>query len=51
VLDPAAIAAVHDEVLDEVAAAIAYADASPEPEVSSLTEDVYSSPIRIGAHA
>lgn len=51
VLDPEAIAAVHDEVLAEVDAAIAYADASPEPEVSSLTEDVYSSPIRIGAPA
>jgi TPP-dependent pyruvate/acetoin dehydrogenase alpha subunit len=38
-------------VLAETADAIAFADASPEPDVSTLTEDVYTNPILIGAGA
>jgi pyruvate dehydrogenase E1 component alpha subunit len=48
-LDPAAIAAVHESVLAETADAIAFADASPEPDIATLTEDVYTNPILIGA--
>lgn len=51
VFGPAAVAAVHEEILAEVADAIAYADASPEPDVATLLDDVYSNPITIGAHA
>jgi pyruvate dehydrogenase E1 component alpha subunit len=51
VLDPATMAAVHESVLAETADAIAFADASPEPDVSTLTEDVYTNPILIGAGA
>jgi len=51
VLDDAGLVAVHDEVLAEVAEAIAFADASPEPDVASLTEDVYTNPITIGVPA
>ena len=49
VLDPAAIAAVHEQVLAEVVDAIAFADASPDPDPASLTDDVYTNPITIGA--
>ena len=45
VLDADAIAAVHQEVLAEIADAIAYAESSPLPDVASLTDDVYSNPI------
>jgi TPP-dependent pyruvate/acetoin dehydrogenase alpha subunit len=48
VLDPDGAAAVHRRVLDEIADAIAFAEASDLPDVSSLTEDVYSNPI--GSH-
>jgi len=49
VLSPDAIAAVHAEVLADIAEAIAYAEASPLPDVSALTEDVYSNPITYAA--
>ena len=43
-----AIAVVHREVLDEIADAIAFAEASPLPDVAALTDDVYSNPILLG---
>lgn len=48
VLDPDGAAAVHGRVLDEIAEAIAFAESSPMPDVTALTEDVYSNPIEIG---
>jgi len=47
-LGPEAIAAVHAAVLDEIAEAIDFAEASPEPDVGTLTDDVYTDPIVIG---
>jgi len=49
ILGPDGAAAVHAEVLDEIAAAIAFADASPLPSLDSLTDDVYTNPIVIGS--
>jgi pyruvate dehydrogenase E1 component alpha subunit len=49
ILDTAGIAAVHAEVLAETADAIAFADSSPEPGIDTLTDDVYTNPILIGA--
>jgi TPP-dependent pyruvate/acetoin dehydrogenase alpha subunit len=48
-LDEAGITAIHDAVLTEIADAIAFADASPPPDLATLTEDVYTNPIAIGA--
>ena len=48
VIDADAIAAVHREVLDEIADAIAFAEASALPDVAALTDDVYSNPILSG---
>jgi pyruvate dehydrogenase E1 component alpha subunit len=48
-VDAAAIGAVHRAVSDEIAGAIAYAEASDLPEVSTLTDDVYTNPIVPGA--
>lgn len=48
-LAPDDAAAVHDRVLDEIVDAIAFAEASDAPDVASLTDDVYSNPIVIGA--
>jgi pyruvate dehydrogenase E1 component alpha subunit len=42
VLSPAAAAAVHEEVLRDVQAGIAFAEASPPPDPSALLEDVYA---------
>ncbi len=42
---------VHDEVAHEIAAAIEFAAASPDPDPSSLLEDVYFEPIQQGARA
>ena len=45
------IAAVHREVLDEIADAITFAEDSPFPTSPTLTDDVYSNPIvRDAAH-
>jgi acetoin:2,6-dichlorophenolindophenol oxidoreductase subunit alpha len=48
VIEADAIAAVHREVLDEIADAIAFAEASALPDVAALTDDVYSNPILSG---
>jgi TPP-dependent pyruvate/acetoin dehydrogenase alpha subunit len=48
VLDADAIAEVHRAVQEEIAEAIAFAEASDLPEVSTLTEDVYTNPITPG---
>jgi pyruvate dehydrogenase E1 component alpha subunit len=48
VLDPDGAAQVHQEVLDDIADAIAFAEASALPDVSTLTDDVYTNPILIG---
>ncbi len=48
VLTADAVAAVHQSVVAEIADAIAFAEASPDPDISSLTEDVYSNPIEPG---
>jgi pyruvate dehydrogenase E1 component alpha subunit len=48
VIDADLIAAVHREVLDEIADAITFAEDSPLPDVAALTDDVYSNPIAPG---
>jgi pyruvate dehydrogenase E1 component alpha subunit len=50
ILDADAVAAVHQQVLDEIAEAIAFAERSELPEVSTLTDDVYTNPIIPGAN-
>jgi len=42
ILSPEAAKAVHDETLAEVISAVKFAEDSPFPEPSSLTEDVYA---------
>ena len=49
VLGADAIAAVHDRVREEIADALVFADESEFPEVSTLTDDVYTNPITPGA--
>jgi pyruvate dehydrogenase E1 component alpha subunit len=44
VLSAAEAAVVHDQVKQEVAAAIEFADASPDPDPSTLLDDVYFVP-------
>ena len=42
VLDPAQAAAVHEEILAEVKAGIAFAEESPPPDAATLLDDVYA---------